>query len=110
MALIDGLEICLAEMAKQGETITYGELARDLGIVGPGTIARLTKALEATMADDWAAGRPFRAALCVGRLSGGLPAPGFFHTARALGRYLGSPDGPEAEAFVRAERSALSES
>jgi hypothetical protein len=63
--------------------------------------------LEALMAEDAAAGRPFRAALCEGKLRGGLPAPGFFEAAQRLGRFSGPFDGPEAEAFVACERRAL---
>ncbi len=97
----------LDDLAARGETVTYGALARALAIPGPGSIARLTAALEATMADDAAAGRPFRAAVCAGRLSGGLPAPGFFAEAARLGRYGGPPEGAAAAAFVAAERAAL---
>ncbi|NUB43522.1 hypothetical protein GEU84_003925 [Fertoebacter nigrum] len=87
--------------------MTYGALALALAVPGPGSIARLTAALEDLMAEDAAAGRPFRAALCAGRLAGGLPAPGFFAAARALGRYAGPDQGPEAAAFAHAERAAL---
>lgn len=75
------LELRLAELAARDETITYGALARDLGW----RMAELTEALEALMAADAAAGQPLRAALCKGRLSGGLPAQGFYLKAAALG-------------------------
>jgi hypothetical protein len=97
------LEARLAELAALGQTITYGALARDLDIPGPGAIARLTAALEALMETDAAAGRPFRAALCAGRLSGGLPAQGFYDKALALGRF----DGNDPAAFATTERAAL---
>lgn len=100
--MIPGLEARLATLAASGQTITYGALARDLGLTGPGTIARLTTALEALMELDAAAGHPLRAALCRGRLTGDLPAPGFFDKARALGL---SPDDPAA--FTAALRAAL---
>lgn len=87
----------LARLAAAGQTATYGAMARDLGL-GMGD---LTAALEATMAEDAAAGRPFRAALAEGRLSGGLPARGFYETAAALGRDLSAPGA------VAAERAAL---
>jgi hypothetical protein len=96
------LEARLADLAAQGQTITYGELARGLGLSGLGTIRQLTDALEALMAIDKAAGQPFRAALCCARLSDGLPAPGFFDTARRLGCRIGDP-----AAFVADERAAL---
>ncbi|HSF64527.1 MAG TPA: hypothetical protein VLA78_09070 [Paracoccaceae bacterium] len=87
----------LARLAAAGRTETYGTMARDLGL----RMGDLTAALEATMAEDAAAGRPFRAALAEGRLSGGLPARGFFDAAAALGRDLSAPGA------VAAERAAL---
>lgn len=66
--------------------ITYGRLARGLGMYAPGSIRRVTGALEATMREDMQAGRPFIAARVVGRGSGGLPGKGFFELARALSR------------------------
>ena len=59
------------------------------------------------MHEDMAAGRPFLAAMCEGKLSGGIPALGFFQMARALGRYNGPLSGPEAVAFALSERSQL---
>ena len=107
MTLLAALAAELARLARRRETISYGALARRLAIPGPGSIATLTRALEALMVDDAAAGRPFRAALCEGKLRGGLPAPGFFEAAQRLGRFSGPFDGPEAEAFVVSERLAL---
>ncbi|HMO09548.1 MAG TPA: hypothetical protein PKD10_18170 [Paracoccaceae bacterium] len=91
------LEARLADLAAAGKTIGYGALARELEV----PVATLTAELEALMAEDAAAGRPFRAALMEGRLAGGLPARGFFEAAAALGR---SFDGTAA---VLAERAAL---
>lgn len=93
----------LATLAAQNQTITYGALTRDLAIPGPGAIAKLTTALELLMEEDAAAGLPFRAVLCEGRLTGGLPAQGFFDKAHALGR--DAKDDPAA--FVTAERNLL---
>ena len=107
MTLLAALAAELAGLARRRETISYGALARRLAIAGPGSIHRLTGALEALMAEDAAADRPFRAALCEGKLRGGRPAPGFFEAARRLGRFAGPLDGPEAEAFVAGEREAL---
>ncbi|MCE2747839.1 MAG: hypothetical protein LW715_03365 [Rhodobacter sp.] len=107
MTLLAALAAELAGLARYRETISYGALARRLAIPGPGSITTLTGALEALMAEDAAADRPFRAALCEGKLRGGLPAPGFFEAARRLGRFAGPLDGPEAEAFVADERGAL---
>lgn len=82
--MIDGLAARLAELATLKQTTTYGALARDLGLTGPATIARLTSALEALMEEDAAHGRPLRAALVNARGST-LPAVGFFDKALALG-------------------------
>jgi hypothetical protein len=89
----------LATLAAQGNTITYGDLARDLGL----RMGALTAQLEILMEDDAAAGRPFRAALCAARLSpDGLPAPGFFAKAASLG----CPTADSA-AMVRDHRARL---
>jgi Fe-S cluster biogenesis protein NfuA len=77
--------------------ISYGALARALGLWMPGSIARITAALETTMRDDAAAGRPFIAARAVGRGRDGLPGTGFFDLARALGR--GPRDGESEPDF-----------
>lgn len=93
----------LAQLAASGEILTYGALARDLAIPGPGAIAKLTAALETMMRADAQAGRPLRAVLCAGRMGNGLPAPGFFQLAQQLGRF----DGSDAAAFVAAERALI---
>jgi hypothetical protein len=107
VTLADHLDAALALLVRAEETVTYGELARHLGIPGPGSIATLTAALEATMDADAAAGRPLRAALCSGRTRDGLPAAGFFEAAARLGRYHGPAHGPEAAEFAASERRAL---
>ncbi|MCB6177471.1 hypothetical protein LHP98_04915 [Rhodobacter sp. Har01] len=94
------LEARLAALAAAGATVTYGALARDLGL----RMGELTAALEATMDADAAAGRPFRAAVCAGRLAQGLPAAGFFLKAAELGRF-GAGDDPAG--FATAQRAAL---
>ena len=66
--------------------ITYGALARALGLWAPGSVARITRALETTMREDAAADRPFIAARAVSRTGGGLPGKGYFDLARALDR------------------------
>ena len=84
--MIPGLPARLAELAALHQTTHYGALARDLGLTGPATIARLTDALEDLMEQDASRGEPFRAALVNARGSS-LPAPGFFEKAAALGRF-----------------------
>jgi hypothetical protein len=94
------LETRLAQLTTAQQTITYGQLARDLGW----RMGQLTAALEEMMREDAAKGRPFRAALCAGRLAGGLPARGFFDLAAALGADVSDP-----AAFVEAQRRRLHE-
>lgn len=93
------LEEKLAALAAAGETMTYGDLARELGL----RMAQLTTALEALMEADAAQGKPFRAALLRQRLSPeGLPAPGFFQKAADLGADLSDP-----ASFVTDQRRRL---
>jgi hypothetical protein len=94
------LETRLAALAAAGETITYGDLARDLGL----RISELTTQLESLMEKDAAAGRPFRAALLRQRLSpDNLPAPGFFLKAAELGTDTSDP-----AKFIEDQRQRLS--
>jgi hypothetical protein len=88
----------LADLAAQGKTMTYGALAQEMGW----RVADLTAALERLMEEDAAAGRPQRVALMEGRLSRGLPAPGFFMKLAELGH---SPTDPAA--YVAETRAAL---
>lgn len=74
------LEARLAALAAAGETITYGELARELGL----RMGALTAALEALMQIDAAAGQPLRAAVLCARGTT-LPARGFYDAAAELG-------------------------
>lgn len=92
------LESRLAALAAAGETITYGVLARELGL----RMGELTAALEALMEADARAGLPLRAALCEGRFAGGLPARGFFDKAADLGFDTSDP-----QALTAQHRAAL---
>lgn len=97
------LDAALNDLAVTQTFTTYGTLARTLNIPGPGAIARLTAALERTMAQDAGARHPLRAARVLARVPGTLPAPGFFAHARALNLYHGRDTGQDAEAFHRAQ-------
>lgn len=66
--------------------ITYGTLARAMGLWMPGSIRRITRALETTMHEDAAAARPFIAARVVSRGRNGLPGQGYFELADALSK------------------------
>jgi hypothetical protein len=101
--MMQALSLRLADLAAGGKTITYGQLARDLGLTGPATIARLTAALEATMEEDAAQNHPFRAVVVSGRLAKDLPAQGFFDKAASLGRFQAQ----DPTDYVATERAAL---
>ena len=92
------LDVRLAALAAEGRTMTYGVLARDLGL----RMGQLTAALEAMMAEDAARNAPLRAALCEGKLSQGMPAQGFFQKCQELGLDVGDP-----LAFVTDHRNRL---
>ena len=97
--LKSAVEASLAALVASGETVTYGDLARRLGL----RMADLTAQLETLMESDALHGRPFRAALLRQRLSPDeLPAPGFFDKAAALGADVTDP-----AAFIRTQRQQL---
>lgn len=85
--------------------VTYGQLARALGLWAPGSVRRVTRALETTMREDAEAGRPFIAARVVGRGRECLPGEGFFDLARALSR--GPRDGESEAGYFERERHSL---
>ena len=93
------LRKALTDQAKAGKAISYADLAQRLGLKPPQTIHRLTQALERLMEEDAAAGRPLLAALCTSKTRPGLPGPGFFEKAQALGIFAGDAAGPAAGAF-----------
>lgn len=84
--------------------ITYGQLARAMGLYMPGSIAKVTQALEETMIEDARAGAPFVAALVVSKTSGVSPARGFFDHAHKVGR--GAQAGEDDETFHKREFDA----
>ena len=86
--------------------ITYQEAAKALLLSPPNTIHQVAAALEQTMAEDAAAGRPFIAAMVISKTRGGLPAPGFFDCAARLGRFAGDATCLDAWAFHAAELNA----
>ncbi len=78
--------------------MTYGALARDLGL----RMGEMTAELERLMEEDVQAGRQLRAALCEGKLSQGQPAQGFFQKCADLGLDVADP-----VAFVADHRARL---
>jgi len=97
----------LEDLPVENPLITYGALARALGHWAPGSIGRITRALETTMREDAAAGRPFIAARAVSRRREGLPARGFFDLARTLS--LGPEEGESDQEFHAREHARLSQ-
>jgi Fe-S cluster biogenesis protein NfuA len=85
-ALRDRVRAHLMSLSATDVPITYGQLARALGLYMPGSIKKVTQALEATMAEDVENGAPFLASLVVSKVGQGNAANGFFQQARALGR------------------------
>lgn len=86
LSLPDRVRAYLLALPAKDLPVTYGKLARDLGMFAPGSIRRVTEALETTMREDITADRPFIAARAVGRGSNSLPGKGFFELAHTLGR------------------------
>ncbi|MFP4274781.1 MAG: DUF6522 family protein, partial [Paracoccaceae bacterium] len=85
----------LAGLSATELPLTYGALARGLGLYMPGAVRRVTRALETTMEEDARSGRPFLAALVVSRMRGHRAGRGFFDKAAELGR---GPEPGEDEA------------
>ena len=99
-ALRDRIRAHLTALSAEDVPLTYGQLARDLGLFMPGSIAKVTQALEATMVEDAETGTPFLAALLVSKIGDGA-AKGFHQQARALGR--GPADGENHSAYHQRE-------
>lgn len=103
--LVDRVRAHLEDLPVENPLITYGALARALGHWAPGSVGRITRALETTMREDAAAGRPFIAARGISRGREGLPARGFFDLARTLSR--GSEEGESDQEFHAREHARL---
>jgi Fe-S cluster biogenesis protein NfuA len=85
-ALRDRIRAHLEGLSATDVPIAYGQLARAMGLYAPGSIAKVTQALEATMAADADSGAPFLASLVVSKVGQGDAAKGFHQQARKLGR------------------------
>lgn len=89
-ALAADLRALLSRRTPADPFTTYQEVATALGLQPPGTIQSVAAALEQTMREDVAAGRPMIAALVISR-AGDMPRRGFFDLAVALGRFPEDP-------------------
>jgi len=85
-ALRDRIRAHLVSFSPADVPMTYGKLARAMGLYAPGSIAKVTKALESTMVEDAEHGAPFLASLVVSKVGQGNAAKGFLQRAHALGR------------------------
>lgn len=85
-ALRDRIRAHLEGLSATDVPIAYGQLARAMGLYAPGSIAKVTQALEATMVGDADSGAPFLASLVVSKVGQGDAAKGFHQQARKLGR------------------------
>jgi Fe-S cluster biogenesis protein NfuA len=84
--LRDRIRAHLIGLSAADVPVTYGKLARAMGLYAPGSIAKVTQALEATMIEDGETGAPFLASMVVSKMGRGEAAKGFLEQARALGR------------------------
>lgn len=108
-ALTLALRALLSALPPQQLLPTYHEVTRALRLKPPHTVYRVIQALEQSMREDAAAGRPLLAARVVSRVRDGLPAPGFFDLARRLGLHVGAESGPTARAFHQTQLRRLDE-
>jgi hypothetical protein len=79
--------------------ITYVELAKHINVSSQATMVAIQNALEQLIDDDVNKGRPILAAVAVGGLEPGLPAPWFFWKVESRGLFAGDPVDVEAYAF-----------
>ncbi len=84
--LRDRIRAHLTSLSAADVPMTYGKLARAMGLYLPGSIAKVTQALEATMVEDAKNEVPFLASMVVGKAAQGNAAKGFHLQARVLGR------------------------
>jgi hypothetical protein len=92
----------LKETAKNGELITYGEIAplADLNMESQGDRTKMGELLGEISTYEHEHGRPMLSALVV--LSGiGYPGEGFYNLARYLGLYHGQGEFADMEFFVQ---------
>lgn len=102
--LRDRIRAHLVNLSAADVPMTYGKLARAMGLHAPRSIAKVTQALEAIMVEDAENGAPFLASLVVSKVGQGNAAKGFFQQARALGR--GPGFGEDDRAYYQREFTA----
>lgn len=100
------VDLLLDSLCLSGKCITYAEMAEAASIPSPHKIHKLTEFLEELMRRDIALGNPMRAAMVISKVHG-MPAPGFFNLAKALGQYDGADTGQEAALYHQTCLKAL---
>ena len=100
-ALRHRIRAYLANLPAADVPTTYGKLAHAMGLYLPGSIAKVTQALEATMVEDAENRAPFLASLVVSKVGHGNVAKGFLQQARVLGR--GPGFGEDDRAYYKRE-------
>lgn len=103
--LTERLMKLLIGAARTGLTLTYAEVAKALQLRPPYTIHQTALLIERLMRSQSARSEPQLASFVVSKARAGMPAPGFFVLAAELGIHDGANEGPEARAFVEAERA-----
>lgn len=98
--LLERLRAILLDRALAGETITAEALAAEAEV----DAARLPDLLETLIREDHAVGCPLLAALAVRGDQDSPITTRFFDVLRALGRYEGAAQGPEAGEWLTLER------
>ena len=83
----------LRELAREGSTAYYGDIARLLGmdIRSPHVRVQIGEMLDAVNRAEHATGRPLLSAVVIAKKPR-MPGPGFFTGARDLGVYTGHED------------------
>ena len=104
---IDRLEALLVAAAREGRTVTYGEVLRHFDKrVAPRHIYALCRDLGEVCARNRTRGEPELAVLVV-RQADRLPGEGFFRAAWREGIYDGPCTGHAARSFIRAQTNQV---
>jgi hypothetical protein len=93
----------LVEHCINHQTITYKELANQLGIEPPHSIGQVVALLESCQEDDATLRQPQLAAVVIQKTGQNYPRAGFFQKLSELGLYSGPYQGPEAQMWHQNE-------
>lgn len=94
------LRFHLENLARDGKTISYRELAILAAVTKPQVILKVAEALEEIIREDHVAGiETSIASLAVSHANPAIPRAGFFMLLRELGLYNGPDEGTQAAIF-----------